>query len=111
MQGDIRLMPGDNREIFRVSAYTEDTLVQQTTADYLEQQLQWESVYAYNNEDFGPGSFLGGGTARRLFEVKKAAVSRYLKNIYVGGELEQEAYCFQNGNSSERRRSYRHWSG
>ena len=27
--------------------YTEDILVQQTTADYLEQQLGWESVYAY----------------------------------------------------------------
>ena len=36
------------------SNYTEDTLVQQTTAEYLEQQLGWESVYAYNNEDFGP---------------------------------------------------------
>ncbi len=39
--------------------YTEDTLVQQTTADYLEQQLGWESVFAYNNEDFGPDSLLG----------------------------------------------------
>ena len=34
--------------------YTEDTLVQQTTAEYLEQELGWESVYAYNNEDFEP---------------------------------------------------------
>ena len=41
------------------SAYTEDTLVQQTTAEYLEQKLGWESVYAYNNEDFGPDSLLG----------------------------------------------------
>ena len=40
-------------------SYTEDTLVQQTTADYLERQLGWESVYAYNNEDFGPDSLLG----------------------------------------------------
>ena len=39
--------------------YTEDTLVQQTTADYLEQRLGWESVYAYNSEDFGPDSLLG----------------------------------------------------
>jgi len=38
------------------SEYTEDTLVQQTTAEYLEQHLGWESVYAYNNKDFGPGS-------------------------------------------------------
>ena len=42
-------------------SYTEDTLVQQTTADYLEQQLGWESVYAYNSEDFGPQSLLGRG--------------------------------------------------
>ena len=40
-------------------SYTEDTLVQQTTADYLEKELGWESVYAYNNEDFGLDS-LGG---------------------------------------------------
>ncbi|NOR49017.1 MAG: HsdR family type I site-specific deoxyribonuclease, partial [Methanosarcinaceae archaeon] len=40
-------------------SYTEDTLVQQTTADYLEQQLGWDSIYAYNNEDFGPDSLLG----------------------------------------------------
>jgi len=36
------------------SEYTEDTLVQQTTAEYAQQQLGWESVYAYNNEDFEP---------------------------------------------------------
>ena len=41
------------------SGYTEDTLVQQTTVDYLEHQLGWESVYAYNNENFGPDSLLG----------------------------------------------------
>ncbi len=39
--------------------YSEDTLVQQTTADYLEQQLGWQSVYAYNNETFGPHATLG----------------------------------------------------
>jgi len=38
------------------SEYTKDTIVQQTMAEYLEQQFGWESVYAYNNEDFGPGS-------------------------------------------------------
>ena len=48
--------------------YTEVTLVQQTTADYLEQQLGWSSVYARNNEDSGPRSFLGDRTARGLHE-------------------------------------------
>jgi type I restriction enzyme R subunit len=39
--------------------YTEDTLVQQTTAEYLEKELGWDSVYAYNNETFGPDGTLG----------------------------------------------------
>ena len=47
-------------------AYTEDTLVQQTTAEYLEQQLGWDSVYAYNSEDFGPESLLGRGSDREV---------------------------------------------
>lgn len=34
--------------------YTEDTLVQQTTAEYFEQEPGWEAMYAYNNEDFRP---------------------------------------------------------
>ncbi|MYD30508.1 MAG: type I restriction endonuclease subunit R [Nitrospira sp. SB0675_bin_23] len=46
--------------------YTEDTLVQQTTAEYLERQLGWESVYAYNNEDFGPESLLGRASDREV---------------------------------------------
>ena len=33
-----------------MARFNEDTLVQQTTAEYLEQQLGWESVY---NEGFG----------------------------------------------------------
>ncbi len=49
-----------------MSAYTEDTLVQQTTAEYLEQELGWQSVYAYNNEDFGPDSLLGRESDREV---------------------------------------------
>ena len=48
------------------STYTEDTLVQQTTADYLAQRLGWESVYAHNHEDFGPGSLLGRASDREV---------------------------------------------
>ncbi len=53
--------------------YTEDTLVQQTTAEYLEQELGWESVCAYNNEVFvsnpHPGP-LPGGEGERLVDGK-----------------------------------------
>lgn len=38
---------------------SEDRLVQQTFADHLEHELQWESIYAWNQETFGPGGTLG----------------------------------------------------
>ncbi|MGO8708250.1 MAG: type I restriction endonuclease subunit R [Terracidiphilus sp.] len=46
--------------------YTEDQLVQRTTAEYLHDQLGWESVYAYNDEDFGPDSLLGRESDREV---------------------------------------------
>jgi type I restriction enzyme R subunit len=39
--------------------FNEDTLAQETTADYLRDQLGWESVYAYNNETFGLEGLFG----------------------------------------------------
>lgn len=48
------------------SPYSEDTLVQQTTADYLEQRLGWRSVLAWNQEDFGPDSLLGRSSDREV---------------------------------------------
>src|SRR5208337_4473520 len=46
--------------------FNEDTLVQKTTADYLHHNLGWESIYAYNDEDFGPGSLLGRMSDREV---------------------------------------------
>lgn len=51
----------------------EDTLVQQTTADYLKDHLGWNSVYAYNQETFGPDSLLGRNSDREVVLI------RYLK--------------------------------
>jgi type I restriction enzyme, R subunit len=38
---------------------TEDRLVQESFATHLRDVLGWESVYAFNDETFGPGSLLG----------------------------------------------------
>ena len=54
------------------SPYTEDTLVQQTTADYL-QRLGSESVYTHNREDFGPDSLLGRGSERDVVLTARCA--------------------------------------
>ena len=47
------------------SNFSEASLVQQTTADYLEQRLGWASVYAYN-EDFGPDGLLVRASDREV---------------------------------------------
>ena len=69
------------------SPYTEDTLVQQTTADCLE-GLGWESVYAHNREDFGPGGLLGRASDREVVLTRplRAALAALNPN------LPEEAY-------------------
>ena len=39
--------------------FNEDTLAQETTANYLRDDLGWQSVYAYNTETYGPEGTLG----------------------------------------------------
>ena len=46
--------------------YTEDNLVQKTTAEYLEQSLGWDSIYGYNTETFGPNGSLGRESDREV---------------------------------------------
>ncbi len=70
-------------------SYTEDFLVQKTTADYFENSLDWESVYAYNTETFGPGSLLGRENDREVVLVRdlRAAVER------LNPDIPDEAYA------------------
>lgn len=55
-------------------AYTdinsEDRLVQQTFAQHLEQQLGWDSVYAWNQETFGATGTLGRSSERDMVLVR-----------------------------------------
>ena len=39
--------------------FNEDTLAQETTANYLRDALGWQCIYAYNTETFGPEGTLG----------------------------------------------------
>lgn len=55
----------------------EDTLVQATTADYLEAQLGWDSIYAYNNETFGAEGTLGRQSDKDI------VLTRYLGEALV----------------------------
>ena len=52
---------------------SEDQLVQATFAEHLEQVLGWDSVYAWNQETFGPDSTLGRA------DTKEAVLTRDLR--------------------------------
>jgi len=70
------------------SGYTEDTLVQQTTAQYMQNELGWESVYAYNTETFGPEGTLGRTSDRDVVLTRHL----YEKLIEFNPDLPSEAY-------------------
>jgi type I restriction enzyme, R subunit len=55
-----------------MSIYNEDTLVQQTTAEYLHYELGWDTVYAFNTETLGLNGTLGRQTDREV------VLTRYL---------------------------------
>ncbi len=68
--------------------FSEDILVQKVAADYLAQHLGWESVYAHNNEDFGPDSLLGRESEREV------VLTRYLRRklTELNPDLPADAY-------------------
>lgn len=68
--------------------YSEETLVQQTTAEYLENELGWDSVYAYNTETFGHDGMLGRSSDR---EVVLTRVLRQ-KIVELNPKLPDDAY-------------------
>lgn len=56
-----------------MTCLNEDTLVQQTTVDYLRDKLGWDSVSAYNHETYGPDSLLGRNSDHEV------VLTRYLR--------------------------------
>jgi type I restriction enzyme R subunit len=68
--------------------YSEDILVQQPTAELLEQELQYDSVLAYDAEGFGPDSLLGRRTDKEV--VVRRDVDAALRRL--NQELPDEAY-------------------
>lgn len=71
-----------------MTKYNEDTLVQQTTAEYLRDELGWDVVYAYNNETFGKNGTLGRESDREVI------LTRYLytKLVELNPNLPETAY-------------------
>ena len=68
--------------------YTEDTLVQETTAAYLRDVLGWDVVYAYNEETFGPEGTLGRSSDREVVLTRTLGE----KLIELNPGLPEDAY-------------------
>jgi type I restriction enzyme R subunit len=68
--------------------HSEDRLVQQTFAEFLRDRLGWESIYAYNEETFGPQGTLGRLSERDVVLVRDlwAAVARLNPDLPVSAQ-------------------------
>ena len=51
--------------------YSEDNNIQEPAAQLFEENLDWRSVFAFNNETFGPGSLLGRNNATEVVLVRE----------------------------------------
>jgi type I restriction enzyme R subunit len=70
-------------------AYTdinsEDRLVQATSAEHLKSAVGWESVYAWNDETFGPAGPLGQADTREVVLTRvRAAIARLNRELPSG---------------------------
>lgn len=70
------------------SDYSEDLLIQAPTAELLEKELSWQSVFAYNDEDFGPDSLLGRNNDSEVVLTREVLAA--LRRLNPG--LPDEAY-------------------
>jgi type I restriction enzyme R subunit len=70
---------------------SEDRLAQTTFADHLEKELDWENIYAWNQEDFGPDSLLGHADTREVVLKRDLRRSLTLLNPELPAAAVEEA--------------------
>ena len=68
--------------------YSEDLLIQAPTAEFLEKELGWQSVFAQDEGGFGPDSLLGRASDSEVVLTRE--VNAALKRLNPG--LPDEAY-------------------
>lgn len=68
--------------------YSEDLLIQAPTAEFLEKELGWQSVFAQDDEDFGPDGLLGRNSDSEVVLTREVLAA--LKRLNPG--LPEEAY-------------------
>jgi len=71
---------------------SEDRLVQQTFADHLHEVLGWDSVYAWNQETFGPDGTLGRRDQKEVAPTRdlRAAIIRLTPELLIDARVSDE---------------------
>ena len=72
------------------SINSEDRLVQRAFAEHLEEALHWDSIYAWNQETFGPDGTLGRA------DTKEAVLTRDLRAALARLNPELPAFAIDN---------------
>ena len=70
---------------------SEDQLVQRTFAEYLEEKLGWESIYAWNQETFGLAGTLGRNDTREVVLTRDLRNALYRLNRHLPPEAIKDA--------------------
>lgn len=71
--------------------YSEDQLIQKSTADLLENELGWKSVYAFDKEVLGPNGTLGRNSYHEVLLVRHLRRALKSFNPWLTDKQLQEA--------------------
>lgn len=71
--------------------YSEDILIQQPTVELLEQELKWDSVMAYDAEDFGADSLLGRQSDKEVVLTREVDAALRRLNPGLPDDVYREA--------------------
>ena len=71
--------------------YSEDLLIQKSTAELLEKELDWKSVYAFDNEALGEQSTLGRKTHSEVVLTRHLRMALKRQNPWMMDKQMTEA--------------------
>ena len=71
--------------------YSEDQLIQKSTADFMEKELGWTSIYAYDQEKLGPGGTLGRNSYHEVLLLRHFRKALKTLNPWLTVKQLQEA--------------------
>lgn len=78
------------------TAYSEDQLIQKSTAEFLEKELGWKSIYAYDQESLGKDGTLGRANYHEVLLTRHLSQALKRLNPWLSEKQLQEALEHMN---------------